>query len=217
MKAPDDLFPEPDPHGCEYMAGWAFLNALTGETVPARCGRNRCAYCLRVNARRRARAIAWAGPERAILLTLVGDDWQTVRPRMYRLRYRIARAAGLCEWVWHVEPNPKGTGHHVHAWQHGAFVPQDVLSRLADEVGMGRFVRINRVRSRVGASAYGLKGLTYGLKGVEADDEGTAYLRVNGYRLTHQSRGYFRGLRVRDAERVASGIDEEAQWVLIRA
>src|SRR5579883_526421 len=84
MKAPDDLSPEPDPHGCEYMAGWAFLNALTGETVPARCGRNRCAYCLRVNARRRARAIAWAGPERAILLTLVGDDWQTVRPRMYR-------------------------------------------------------------------------------------------------------------------------------------
>src|SRR5579875_680025 len=75
MKAPGALFPEPDPHGCEYMAGCAFLNARTGETVPARCGRSRCACCVRVNARRRARPIAWAGPERAILLSLVGDGW----------------------------------------------------------------------------------------------------------------------------------------------
>jgi hypothetical protein len=202
------------------MVGWVFLNFDTGQVVPARCGRTSCAYCLRKNAGRRARAIALAKPQRAILLTQVGEDWQTVRNRMKVLRSRIAAEVKVCEWCWHVEPFPSGVGHHVHAWQHGSFIPQDRLSRLAASVGMGSFARINVIRSARGASLYGLKGLTYGLKGLEAADEGATYLAENGRRLTHQSRGYFRSgsgakLAVRAAERLAMPGSGGGTWRLV--
>jgi hypothetical protein len=139
------------------------------------------------------------------------------------LRYRLAREVGQVEWVWHVEPNPAGTGHHVHAWEHGAFVPQARLSDLAASVGMGPFARISKIRSSLGAGRYGLKGLTYGLKGVQAEDEGVSYLRANGSRLTHQSRGFFRGpsgarLSVKAADRAARTSDAEggSRWALVR-
>jgi len=218
--------PEPDPcGGCPARVLFVMVNTVTGAVVPMRCARNACTYCLQVNARRRARAIALAVPERAILLTQVGSDFATVRPRMKLLRHRIAAEVGSVEWAWHVEPNPLGTGSHVHAWQHGAYVPQRLLSEAAHREGMGSFARINRVRSTAGASRYGLKGLGYGLKGVQADDAGAAYLRENGARLTHQSRGYFRApggqrVPVRVAERLASstGQREVGSWVpMLRA
>jgi predicted RNA polymerase sigma factor len=73
---------------------------------------------------------------------------------------------------------------------------------------MGPIVRINKVRSVVGVSRYGLKGVAamgYGLKGVTQLD---AYLELNGGWLTHQSRGFFRSdagrtLSVRGAEQRA--------------
>jgi hypothetical protein len=222
---PDPSVPEPDKIGCPNMAGRSFLNLDTGQIVPARCTRLRCSHCLRVNARRRAMAISLGAPERAILLTQVGNDWQTVRQRMKKLRHDLSLEVGPFQWVWHVEPNPKGTGHHVHAWQHSAYLPQKLLSDRADGVGMGGLARINKIRSLAAAGSYGLKGITYGLKGVEAEDQGLGYLVDNGWRLTHQSRGYFRDGRggervaVKDAERLA--LDPQAQqaisgrWVLI--
>ena len=166
-------------------------------------------------------AISISEPKRAILLTQVGNDWQTVRQRMFHLRHELVSAVGPFEWTWHVEPNPLGTGHHAHAWQHGSFVPQALLSAKADRVGMGGFARVNAIRSQVGAGQYGLKGISYGLKGAEADDEGMGYLVDNGWRLTHQSRGYYRvdGERasVKNAERSAVGGLSAApgRWVLI--
>lgn len=214
--------PEPDQLGCGNMRGRAFLNLDTGQVVPARCGRLRCPYCLRVNARRRALAISLARPERAILLTQVGNDWQTIRDRVRKLRYALKSEVGSFEWVYHVETNPKLTGHHVHAWQRGCYISQELLSSKAKSRGCGGVAYINRVRSTVGAGRYGLKGISYGLKGVEAQDEGDQYLQDNGWRLTHQSRGFFRvgGLPVpvRDAERSALGMTEEGmkRWVMIR-
>ncbi len=216
----DDTGPLPDLTGCANMRGLAFLNLLNGQIVPARCGRLRCTHCLRANTRRRALAISAGNPERAILLTQIGNDWQTVRDRMKRLKYDLSAEVGRFQWVWHVEPNPKGTGHHVHAWQRGPFIPQALLSARADGVGAGGFARINRVRSAGRAAGYGLKGITYGLKGTAADDEGLGYLVDNGWRLTHQSRGFFLAdgspAPVKDAERSACG-ESQGEWVLIRS
>ncbi len=185
----------------------------TGQVLPARCGSNACGYCLRLNAVRRAAAVAHSAPERALLLTQAGEDWQTVRRRMNRVVEYLRRdEIDPGEMVWHVEPNPAGTGHHVHAWQHGPYIPQAALSRAAERAGMGEFARISRVRSEMGAGAYGLKGVIaagYGLKGIAESSE--TYLRENGGRLTHHSRGYFRDgrggpvLAVREAERAAYG------------
>jgi hypothetical protein len=177
---------------CPNSNGAWLISESTGAAYPLRCRRLSCPVCCLINARRRSLAIAYARPERALLLTKVGDDWQTGRERLKRFRYDVAKSTGKpFEWLWHIEPNPEGTGHHAHAWQHGSFVDQAEVSRLAVKNGMGEVAMINRIRSAVGASQYGLKGLGYGLKSIE-QESAAEYLRANGRRLTHQSRGYFR-------------------------
>lgn len=209
--------------GCQNTRGMVYVNTITGQMVPARCARNSCAYCVQGNARRRARAIALAAPERGILLTQVGNEWQLVRERMFKLKYFLEKEIEKpLQWVYHVEPNPKGTGHHVHAWERGAYIPQKVLSQVASRVGMGGFARISKVKSVRDSSNYGLKGLGYGMKGVEAKESQAAYLVANGRRLTHQSRRFFldsdgQPCGVKDAEKAASGAAEEAPgtWILM--
>ena len=219
--------PEPDENpigeGCPNTRGMMFVNDATGVMIPARCRRNACGYCIHGNARQRARAIAHSKPERAILLTQAGDDWQTARARMKDLKYDLQRQlASAFEWVYHVEPNPRGTGHHVHAWQRGTFIPQTVLSDLADSAGFGPFARISKIRSVADASNYGLKGLGYGLKGIREVESRSAYLIANGKRLTHQSRGFFLDsdgipAPVRDSERAAAstGREDIGTWHLV--
>lgn len=177
---------------CPFSTGLLLISQSTGAIYPTRCTRNSCFYCVQKNASRRALAISLAKPERAILLTQVGDDWATVRPRMNRFRYELVSQLGKeFEMVYSVEPNPQGTGHHVHAWQRGSYVSQKLLSSVAAMCGMGSFARISKIRSDVGASKYGLKGLGYGLKGAMQSDAARLYLRENGKRLTHQTRGFF--------------------------
>lgn len=221
-----DEAPEPDleasGEGCPSARGLVFLDKLTGEYFPARCKRNGCGYCVQGNARRRARAIALAAPERAILLTQVGNDWPTVQNRMNVFKYRLQRELGRSfDWVYHVEPNPEGTGHHSHAWERGAYLPQEAIARIADGVGMGGVAFINRIRNATKTSHYGLKGLGYGMKGVKAEESRVAYMKANGGRLTHQSRGFFvdsdgQSVGVREAERAASGAGQEpGRWLLM--
>jgi hypothetical protein len=222
----DDAGVSPDPEGCSRMSGWLVMSQSTGAVFPARCGRLACAYCVRVNARRRALAISYARPEREITFTAVGDSWPVVRDRVKRVAYGIRKEVGTSEWVWHVEQNPKGTGHHVHAWQKGSYVPQRLLTELAVREGMGRVTHVSKLRNRRKAAGYGLKGLSYGMKGIEADREGEQYLGLNGQRLTHQSRGFFVStngdkLGVRGAEKAAMATDDAGKdpgpWVLIRS
>jgi hypothetical protein len=118
------------------------------------------------------------------------------------------------EWVIHVEPNPKETGFHGHAWHRGDFIPKAALQAASHAAGAG-WTRIEAIRTAKGASAYGLKGLGYGLKGT-TDGSAAEYLRVNGGRLTHQSRGFFGGLPVREAERQAVSEDGECDvWQVV--
>jgi hypothetical protein len=194
------------------------VNVVTGEVAWARCGRLACAPCSVLNARRRSAAIAWAEPRRAITVTLLADagdedPWQTARRRWNRTREYLKRLSiDPGETVLHLEPNPKGTGYHGHVWQHSdSPIPKVALQEAAHRAGAG-WTRIEAIRSRRSAGAYGLKGMGYGLKGV-TEESPREYLRVNGGRLTHQSRGFFRGLGVRDAEREASG--SGGQWAVL--
>lgn len=217
---------EPDVLGCPKMTGWIMVSQSTGQTFPARCGRLGCWYCCRVNAKKRSLAIAYARPEREVTFTQVGNDWQQVRDRMKQVALKIRREVGNNEWVWQVEENPQQTGHHVHAWQRGSYIPQKFLSEVAVNQGMGKVVHVSKLRNVGAASRYGLKGLTYGLKGVLADNEGELYLGLNGRRLTHQSRGYFASpsgekMAVRDAEKAALAAanpqEDIGPWILTRS
>lgn len=217
---------EADSLGCPKMSGWVVVSQSSGQTFPARCGRLACWYCCRVNAKKRALAISYSRPEREVTFTLAGNEWQQIRDRMKQAALKIRSEVGSLEWVWHVEQNPKFTGHHVHAWQRGSFVPQKLLSEVAVNQGMGRVVHVSKLRNVGAASRYGLKGLTYGLKGVLAENEGESYLGLNGKRLTHQSRGFFASptgdrLAVRDAEKAAVATanpqEDVGPWVLMRS
>jgi hypothetical protein len=208
---------------CPNANGLVLISQSTGNVLPLRCRRNTCPVCVLINARRRALAIAGSRPERAILLTRAGESWDILRARVNRVGYDIRQLVGPeFQWVWHAEPNPSGDGqHHVHAWTHGAYVDHAKLSEIADSRGFGEFARINRVKSTAGAAAYGLKGLGYGLKNVNSG-EGAEYLRANGRRLTHQSRGYFRtaegeSIPVKRAEQLAvagAGDGDPGPWIL---
>lgn len=225
-KNPDDSGPEPDKLGCPNMQGFFFVSQSTGACFPARCGRLGCWYCCRVNAKKRSLAISFARPEREITLTLVGDSWPQIRDRMKNARALFQREVGAFEWVWHIEENPGENGHHAHAWQHGNYIPQGLITATAKKLGMGKVTHVSKLRSVGAASRYGLKGLTYGLKGVLAEEEGEKYLGLNGRRLSHQSRSFFRSpeggkLPVREAERLAAAAanagGDEGPWVLVRS
>ena len=147
---------------CPRKLNYQWHNIVTGEIRPARCRANWCGFCGPVNARLIGGAIALARPERMVLLTQVGNDFQTVRARLKRLAYDLRQTGAEVEWSWHVEPNPKGTGHHVHAWQRGDFIPQSHLSRLADKRGMGPVVRIRKWETRGSSVGYGVKREYFG-------------------------------------------------------
>lgn len=205
------------------------FNLVTGQIVPARCKANGCPYCGRVNARLVGGAITLAGYERSITLTQVGDDWQTVRGRMRRLRYFISATGCVVEWAWHVEPNPAATGHHVHAFQRGSFIPQARLSDLARRCGMGGYTYIKRHRSTGRAQTYGVKlaGMPYGMKAAESVDTLDGYLAANGKRLVHASRGFWKdetGAKVGQREAMAAwarqrndGTEDDPTWQLVPA
>lgn len=217
---------------CPNRLGLAMLDYESGAWFPARCGRLSCEYCVRVQAFTRAAAIALAKPQRAIRLSLVADadsevPWEVARRRINRTRewYRRLTGHDLGEWCTQVEQNPRETGYHAHAWQHGPRkVDRIALDEAANRAGAG-WTKVETVRSTVGASYYGLKGIggmRYGLK--EAEGDPAAHLFLNGGRLTHQSRGFFRSedgstLPVRAAERRAldlmSGGRARGRWGLV--
>ena len=202
------------------------MSLSTGTIVPAACRSNRCGWCGPRNAQAVAGAVALAAPERFGTLTLVGEDWQAIRGRMRRLRYDLGQSVGRLQWCWHVEGNPAGTGHHVHFWQRGDFIPQAELSRMAKRRGCGGVVDIRRWRATPGrAVGYGVKmtGVFYGIKTSEDAAGMSAYLDTNGGRLVHASRGWWldrngapctQRTAMEEATR-SSGLDDEGPWELV--
>ncbi len=175
------------------------LNTGTGEVVPAACKASFCGFCGPRNAYKVGLAIGLADPERHGRFSLVGDSWEVVRGRMARVKHGLGVLGYRFEWVWTVEANPRGTGHHAHFWQHGDYVPQPALQGVAAREGMGypwigRFQANRPSDGAQGPSAvtYGMKGVGYGLKGAAAVSGLPEHLRLNGGRLQHHSRGFFR-------------------------
>jgi hypothetical protein len=209
---------------CPRKEDYRWQHEDTGEIRPARCRANFCPWCGPVNASLVAGAISLAGVERMGTLTQVGDDWQTMRARMFRLAYDLRRSHELA-WAWHIEPNPKGTGHHAHFFQRGDFLPQRELSRLADSRGMGKVADIRKWETK-GKAGYGLKlaGVSYGLKQAQAEDTMRTYLRANGGRLVHTTRAFWRdldGQAVSQREAMVAwarraGTEDDGKWQLVR-
>jgi hypothetical protein len=168
---------------CPRVKGWQYQD---GDPPFWRsCKANICPHCGPVKAWKTALAVDRARPERLIRFSLVGDDYKA-RARRVRQAMTELRERGYEIEYWGVfERNPKGTGHHFHAWSKGSYIPQRALQEVCEGHGMG-IPDIRKWRpDRRGSAGYGLKGSArYGLKADEV-------LELNGGRFGTWTRGFF--------------------------
>lgn len=178
------------------------LDLATGELLPRRCRGLSCPYCIHVQVRDVARAIALARPNWSLLITQVGDDFVQTRRRMNRLRELVRASGFVFEWAWHVEHNPRASGLHVHAWLRSQPpAPPGTFSARAAQARVG-WVDLQPLRTRmgweagglhgVGAAGYGMKEALEGLQeAVLLSEVQQAFLEINGKHLVHASRGFW--------------------------
>src|SRR5688572_21434110 len=162
---------------------------------PAGCDTWACAWCGPRLAARRAPVLAWAGPERLVTLTQAPTDWQRLRQRVRRLCMNLRRDGYRVEWAWTVERGSKTGMIHVHALQHGVYIPQKVL-----QAAWGPRVDIRRINGASAVAGYALKEAKrvagYATKGARSNL--AEHLALNGGRGYHMSRGYLRGKSTRE-------------------
>lgn len=178
----------------------------TGAWAPLPCQRNTCETCGVRKALATAIAAGMAGPTQFVTLTQVGNDPQRIRARLSDWRRRLLEAGYPGEYWGVVEENPKGTGHHVHLWRRGGYVPQARVSEVADRCGMGRVTWIERYRGGVHGILYGTKTITaggaYGLKTALEENGLWRFLELHRGRYGIWSRQFF-GRPYREAVQLA--------------
>lgn len=162
---------------------------------PAGCDTWACPWCGPRQARTRAAVLAWARPERFVTLSQAPLTWQPLRQKVRKLTMAVRAAGYRTEWAWTVERGSKTGMIHVHALQHGDYIPQKELQRL-----WGRIVHIKAIKGAQGAAGYAMKEASrvagYAMKGTHEALLG--HLDLNGGRGCHMSRRYLRGERTRD-------------------
>jgi len=172
----------------------------------------------------------WAGVRRSVTITEVAardddDAWQTARRTVNRVReYLHRQSVDPGAWGYFIEEGSKTGMVHAHVGQHGPKpIPKDQLQEAAHRAGAG-WTRVEAIRQGKGFAQYVGKGFaSYVGKGFTTDD-GQRNLALNGGRLGHFSRGFFRSpkgetLGVREAERRAAEAlqtEESGPWVIIR-
>jgi hypothetical protein len=194
---------------------YCLVGLQSGKVMPADCDTGCCQTCGVRRAGARAVAITWAqrrhGRSRLITLTRAPADWQSRRGQVRDLRRRIVESGRRCEWIWTTEAGSKTGMVHVHAIQHGDYIPQAELQTLWG----GRIVDVRAVHD---ASKYISKsaGLVAGYigKNVSRETSGLAgHLELNGGRLHHWSRQFFEGLSIRAAVAASRGDKSDEMWI----
>ena len=202
--------PENQALRCFRNRGWVLVGQVSGEIIPARCQASFCPWCGPLRAREVAGAIGLAEPERLVRLSGLRASWRENSWRIRQVVEEIRAAEYVFEYCVHCEWNPKETGYHAHLYQVGCYVPQAFLQSSCVRHGLG-YPDIRKFTARGGPSeTYGLKlaGLDYGVTLSKREECLERYLEVNGGRLSHQSRGFFR-----DASGKSCGLTEaRAAW-----
>lgn len=130
---------------------------------------------------------------RFITLTNAPEDWQQRRGQVRDLARRLRQRGYETQWIWVTERGSNTGMIHVHAVQHGDYIPQGELQELWG----GRRVDIRAASPRHGEyiSKSAAKVAGYISKSGVADLD--AALDLNGGRLHHWSRQFF-GMPIRE-------------------
>lgn len=170
-----------------------YLNLTTGAMWPASCKSVRCPVCGVREVRKRAWRVAQAQPTRFLTLTRLHADYQHARAQEAKLLKYLRRQGLTVEWAIAHELTKRGD-RHAHALVKGDYLPQALVSNLAERAGMGYIVDVRKVRGSDGAASYALKEslrvVGYATKGTGHLD---AHLALNGGFVCRTTRGYFRG------------------------
>ena len=182
--------------------------------MSGRCKAYRCGYCGPRKLHLLELCLLSALPQRFITLTQAPEDKKRRRDQVNAYLRRLRGAGYRCELAWVTEPNPKGTGFHIHALQKGDYIPQPVLQKRWG----GRIAHIKKLDSvGGGVSAYMLK--------VQRGS-----VRAAGYMLKHQdgqrdrpvnwTRNFFDGRKLEEVRTDVKGLlygdrAEVADWVRI--
>jgi hypothetical protein len=158
--------------------------------------------------------LAWAGPERFVTLTNAPADWQKLRQKVRKLCLRLRNDGYRVEWAWTVERGARTGMRHIHALQHGDYIPQRELQERWQAI-----VHIERVKGARGAAGYAMKEAArvthYAVKGTKSNLR--EHLDLNGGRGYHMSRRYLRGCRTREVEQLLSPSDPNLHWITVPA
>lgn len=157
------------------------------------CKNARCPRCSRqVSAQTFAlarKALADDPHIRFMTLTRAPSGWQETRQAMWTWNQYLRRAGIAQETLWVVEKGSSTGMKHVHAIQHGRYVPKDLLS-ASWPYG---YTQIEGAREAVNYLGKGV--IRYVAKGIdEGDQELEEHMDINGGRAAHWSRGFFAGM-----------------------
>lgn len=158
------------------------------------------------------KVVEWAQPERFITLTQAPAEWAALRAKMRKLSWRLRQEGYDVEWAWCVERGGRTGMKHVHALQHGGFIPQRLLQDR-----WGSIVHISAVRHGSAPAKYALKGAAskYALKGAQTATGLSVHLDLNGGRGVHLSRSYLHGKTTAEVEALLNPTDPDLTWVLV--
>lgn len=173
--------------------------------IEAGCDAYMCPWCGPRKARQFSYGVTWVTTQvkrpRFMTLTQVTDGWQPAREEVKDMARRLRKAGYRTEWAWTLEVGSKTGMRHLHAVQHGDYVPQRELQDL-----WGRRVDVRTAEPQKAAVAgYIAKGAGPVVKYLtkSAQDDYAAWLELNGGRPFHSSRGFFLGLGARGAVKAA--------------
>jgi len=159
-----------------------------GQMRMHRCRNGSCLYCVRGKVREVRDGVRFSRPNALLTVTGLTGDHRTDCTTMNLLAKYLRRVKGgqTCTfaWIWATEPNPRGTGHHAHAWSWGDIPAPGELDRRANQAGLG----ITNLREVTydGNFAYLCKTATWNETSL------AAYRAVNGTDIVHGGRGFWR-------------------------
>ncbi len=152
-------------------------------TQQDRCRQPDCVQDIRLRFKYLPDMIALAQPEYMVLATNLFGDYRTDRDRIAALQKGLRDQVGVVQWLWVIEPNPKGTGYHLHAWGWGGAFSKDQLAEQAALVGYGYTDLVPKTYD--GDFGYIAKNATYNQASLNE------HLRLNSPELIH-GRGFWR-------------------------
>ena len=153
--------------------GW-MVNRLTGECIAKGCGKWSCVECGPRNVRRLAARFRREMKlyNRFITLTLSGAvdrtraTFQRMRAGWRQLYFWLKREFALLDYAWVHEFSPKNGRLHKHLVVRSDYVPQKLLSAMAQRFGLGKVVHIRRIKQKLGMRSYLSKYLVKDAQGV---------------------------------------------------